>query len=229
MSSRRLLSSLARSGTLLSDFHFISDFFSVSEQRTLLSAALLRLDAAGSRRFQKKRKTFIASSGNAVGPTAGTFLPDEYYEFSEGHYDGVIHSYREMHLTSWPILEVPGLSPVLNRLHSLLPSPNIQTHLLHLSSIGEISPHVDNVSASGRWILGVSLGASRVLRLENCSKPEEVVELLLPSGSVYIQRDAARYEYKHSILQETQAFGNGKVTGGQRISIIIRVSLFYKH
>lgn len=83
MSSRRLLSSLARSGTLLSDFHFISDFFSVSEQRTLLSAALLRLDAAGSRRFQKKRKTFIASSGNAVGPTPGTFLPDEYYEFSE--------------------------------------------------------------------------------------------------------------------------------------------------
>lgn len=73
-----------RGGAFLSDFNFISDFLSVSEQRTLLSAALLRLDATGSRRFQKKRKSFIASSKTAglIAP-AQMFLPDECYEFSE--------------------------------------------------------------------------------------------------------------------------------------------------
>lgn len=147
-----------------------------------------------------------------------------------------------MHLTSWPTpAEIPGLTPVLDRLHSLLPSPGIQTHLLHLASNGRILPHVDNVSASGSWILGVSLGADRVLRLENCSNSDEAMEFLLPSGSVYIQRyatvpclsnlrpffpyrDAVRYQYKHSILNE-RALGDAgsNVTGGQRISVMIRV------
>jgi alkylated DNA repair protein alkB family protein 7 len=40
------------------------------------------------------------------------------------------------------------------------------THALHLSPTGKIDPHVDNVDASGSVIIGVSLGAERVLRLE---------------------------------------------------------------
>ncbi|KAF9068648.1 hypothetical protein BDP27DRAFT_1265911 [Rhodocollybia butyracea] len=218
--AKRLLSSLANfRGNLPSEFHFIPDFFSLSEQRTLLSAALLRLDATGSRRYQKKRKSYIASEGSS-----SIFLPDGYYEFMEGHYDGVIHNYREMHLTSWPTAEISGLSPVLDRLHSLLPFQtkldSTQTHLLHLASNGEILPHIDNVSASGHWILGVSLGADRTLRLESCIKPEETVDVLLPSGSVYIQSDSVRYQYKHSILKNRSLGG----ATGQRISVMIRVS-----
>ncbi|KIK63600.1 hypothetical protein GYMLUDRAFT_146163, partial [Collybiopsis luxurians FD-317 M1] len=194
-----------------SEFNFIPDFFSVTEQRVLLEAALMKLDTTGSRRFQRKRRVLLESSKL----NRSTFLPDEYYEFSEGHYDGVIHNYREMLLDSWPLTELPALSPVLNRLYSLLPSRNIQTHLLHLASDGEILPHVDNVDASGKWILGVSLGSERTLRLESCEDPEErAVEIILPPGSVYLQSDAVRFKYKHSILKKTAS--------GQRMSVMIR-------
>ncbi|KAJ3982715.1 hypothetical protein F5890DRAFT_1528258 [Lentinula detonsa] len=222
MLSRRLFSLANLRGTIPSDFHFVPDFFSVSEQRTLLSAALERLDAAGSRRFQKRRKNSRSKLNTAAAiyeaPLSELFLPDDCYEFLQGHYDGVIHNYREMHLTSWPTAEFPGLVPALSRLQSVLPSSNIQTHLLHLASDGEILPHVDNVSASGRWILGVSLGSDRILRLESCANPDEVAEILLPSGSIYIQSDTVRYQYKHSILRNS-AFANG---AGQRMSIMIR-------
>jgi len=93
-----------------------------------------------------------------------------------------------MHLSSWPEDQNPGLSLILARVQELYPTSNTQTHLLHLSSGGEILGHVDNIEASGTWILGVSLGAARVLRMESTSNPEDSFEVLLPSGSVYIQR-----------------------------------------
>ncbi|KAF5391773.1 hypothetical protein D9757_001802 [Collybiopsis confluens] len=222
--SNRLIASLVNASK---DFRFIPDYFSKSEQKLLLDASLLKLDASGSRRFQRRRQARLERSERSG------FLPDEYYEFIEvyprssnksccyfdiqarkGHYDGVIHNYREALLNSWPLAEIPTLSPVLNRLHSLLPSQNIQTHLLHLASDGEILPHVDNVDASGRWILGVSLGSERILRLEKCENSEEAVEIPLPPGSVYLQSDSIRFDYKHSILKSD--------TMGQRMSIMIR-------
>lgn len=137
-----------------------------------------------------------------------------------------------MHLTSWSEDHNPGLSLILARLQGLYPTPNIQTHLLHLSSEGEILGHVDNIEASGSWILGVSLGAERILRMESTSDPEDSFEVLLGSGSVYLQmqvlsvcieleakrssRDRVRYEYKHSVLKAGKA--------GQRVSVMVRVS-----
>lgn len=94
-----------------------------------------------------------------------------------------------MRLASWPESELRGLTPVLDRLRALYPSKNTQSHLLHLASSGEILPHIDNISASGNWILGVSLGATRVLRMESPSVTEsESLDIPLPSGSVYLQR-----------------------------------------
>ena len=52
-------------------------------------------------------------------------------------------------------------------------------------------PHVDNVHASGTWILGVSLGNTRILRLENVKDPADSYEIALPSGSVYLQRSVS--------------------------------------
>ncbi|KAJ4488482.1 hypothetical protein J3R30DRAFT_3280275 [Lentinula aciculospora] len=225
MLSKRFLSSIAKfRGTIPADFHFIPDFFAVPEQRALISAALMSLDAAGSRRLQRKRKSFVASlKPTSEGPLDQLFLPDDCYEFVQGHYDGVVHNFREMHLTSWPTTENPELMLALGRLHSLLPSHDVQTHILHLASDGEILPHVDNVSASGRWILGASLGSERILRLENCANSDDAAEILLPSGSVYIQSDTVRFQYKHSILKNV-ALTSGV---GQRISIMIRVSSSY--
>jgi alkylated DNA repair protein alkB family protein 7 len=39
--------------------------------------------------------------------------------------------------------------------------------------------------ASGSWILGVSLGAERIMRMEGS---EGMFDVLLPSGSVYLQK-----------------------------------------
>lgn len=94
-----------------------------------------------------------------------------------------------MHLTVWP--SVPGLTSILNRLHSLLPTTvDIQTHLLHLASNGRILPHVDNVEASGTWIFGVSLGSERILRMMGPGNNDNF-DVVLPSGSVYLQRSVS--------------------------------------
>lgn len=94
-----------------------------------------------------------------------------------------------MHLTAWPTdAQVPGLSPVLARLYALCPTKDVQTHLLHLASHGEILPHVDNLSSSGSWILGVSLGDQRTLRMAAVHDKSQLFELPLPSGSVYLQK-----------------------------------------
>lgn len=150
-----------------------------------------------------------------------------------------------MHLTSWPDNQFVGLTPALKRLYSLCPTQDTQTHLLHLASYGEILPHVDNVSASGSWILGVSLGSERRLRMEGPPGPYSMFDISLPSGSVYLQRfvslplltikipdipsrDSMRFNYKHSISGCDADFAFHNVTRiDQRLSIMIRVRLMY--
>ena len=93
-----------------------------------------------------------------------------------------------MHLSNWGEDYTPLVEPLLRRLRSLVPDVKIQTHLLHLGSLGVIHPHIDNIEASGEWILGVSLGAERVMRMESVADPDDHFEISLPSGSVYVQR-----------------------------------------
>ncbi|KAJ6500505.1 hypothetical protein C8R45DRAFT_977973 [Mycena sanguinolenta] len=202
------------------DLTFLPGFFSLAEQRVLLTTALRKLDAMESIQSRRRRKALLklqlpALPATASNPLQDCFLHNDCYEFEEGHYDGVIKNYREMHLTSWPS-DVPELPPILKRLHSLFPPQDVQTHLLHLASNGEIHPHIDNLSASGSWILGVSLGAERLLHLEPKDEKGDSFQIPLPSGSVYIQSDSLRYDYKHSIRRAE----NGEQ--GQRVSIMIR-------
>lgn len=93
-----------------------------------------------------------------------------------------------MHVTSWPSGDSTILEPILGRLRGLIPEVKTQTHILHLGTDGQIFPHVDNLDASGSWILGVSLGSPRVLRMEKACNKNESFDVLLPSGSVYVQR-----------------------------------------
>ncbi|PPQ77532.1 hypothetical protein CVT25_011329 [Psilocybe cyanescens] len=214
-------------------FSYWPNYFTNKEQRTLLSASLYKLDSSETRQSRVKRKEYWKSRSNddqtELDPPATLFAPDDMYEFQEvrttsgfpkGHFDGVIHHYREMHLSSWPIDKFCDLKSVLDRLYSLCPTQDVQTHILHLASHGEILPHVDNTSASGRWILGVSLGHERVLKMREESQDGHEFSLTLPSGSVYLQRDDIRYSYLHSISKNTQESG----VVGQRLSIMIRVS-----
>jgi len=112
-------------------------------------------------------------------------MPDS---LTQGHYDGVIHHFREIHLSSWPLDDFKGLKAAVERLHSLCPTKDIQTHLLHLASYGDILPHVDNISASGTWIIGVSLGDERILKMTEVEGEKRDLYVALPSGSVYLQR-----------------------------------------
>jgi len=99
-----------------------------------------------------------------------------------------------MRVSNWDDEKDPILKSALGRLETLCPNAGTtQTHLLHLASDGEILPHVDNIGASGSWILGVSLGSERVLRMESVENdmnetPKCMFDVLLSSGSVYIQK-----------------------------------------
>lgn len=227
---RHTHSSVAPRSRLPPDFHYFPDFFSIPEQRVLLAAALQKLDTAEIRQFRRLRKVFLAAQTNS--PVAGDrhspdhtvqamFLPDECYNFEEGHYDGVIRRFREMHVTSWPS-DINGLLPALERLQQLCLTKDTQTHILHLATDGEILPHVDNIGASGSWIMGVSLGSARIMRLESTEARDiGAFEIPLTSGSVYIQKDSTRYGYQHSILKDSVLDGK-HYSGGQRLSVMIR-------
>lgn len=108
---------------------------------------------------------------------------------------------REAPNGGWPTLETYEL--VRRALDESLakvgldapPHERTLTHLLHLASDGRISPHVDNREASGRIIVGISLGSERVVRFkrtpeatgeETQGAPEEFAIVLKP-GSVYVQ------------------------------------------
>jgi alkylated DNA repair protein alkB family protein 7 len=111
----------------------------------------------------------------------------------------VIHQYRETLLSTLPPYSpsYPNLTELLNKAYAQLPSspfipPNSDTtpndaltHLLHLAPEGRIDGHVDNLDASGGMIIGICLGASRILRLE---KEGQGWDVLLNNGSLYIQQ-----------------------------------------
>ena len=140
------------------DFIFLPNFLSTQEQRTLLSVALNKLDRNETLQYRRRRKEYLASSHSAQSDDVHSlFFPDEYYHFEkashkdsvyegslgythhcqpQGHFDGVIKNYREMHVSAWP--DEPGLNKILERLHSVHPQQPTQTHILHLASDGEI-------------------------------------------------------------------------------------------
>jgi alkylated DNA repair protein alkB family protein 7 len=115
----------------------------------------------------------------------------------------VIHDYRETTISSLPpSTSHPNLPRLLNRAFALLPgSPQIDqevlppstiTHLLHLAPSGRILGHVDNLEASGSVIMGVCLGADRILRLSRkTGAGVEGWDVLLQNGTAYLQKCAA--------------------------------------
>lgn len=189
------------------NFNLHLDVFNGEEQKILLEASLNKLDRAEDKQHRKRRKVFQETRAGKLSERLDVdslFLPDQYYDFQkvaclnfsvvcavltpydQGHYDGVIKNYREMHVSAWPE-DQPRLSALLDRLRRFHFEEPIQYHILHLASNGEIHPHVDHTEAFGSWIIGVSLGADRTLRLEKeVSDRELVYDVILPSGSIYV-------------------------------------------
>lgn len=85
---RRSITTLQKAIPDPRDFTFLPGFFSLAEQRVLLTAALQKLDALESIQNRRRRKALFRTARptllpNASNPLQDVFLPDEYYEFEE--------------------------------------------------------------------------------------------------------------------------------------------------
>ncbi len=68
------------------DFIFLPNFYSPSEQRILLSAALQRLDSLETRQYRRRRKEHLSQSLQTDSKSTSiqdVFLPDEFYCFED--------------------------------------------------------------------------------------------------------------------------------------------------
>ncbi|GAA6010523.1 hypothetical protein JCM11491_006979 [Sporobolomyces phaffii] len=239
----------------------IPQFLSGGEQSLLLAHSLALLDSPSrtTSAGRKKRKAWLKANP-MHDPKRDGFMHDDAYEFEEGHFDGVIRNYREMLVrdghfaATFPSddsTQHERIEQVLAKVYSLLPPtstaqtgtsspssaldppPHLIMHLLHLASNGRIFPHVDNLEAFGRTIVGVSLGGGeRVMKFHQVSEPSSAsspplprgpkeFEVLVPSGSAYIQQESLRTHYTHEVFD--QSTWQGRTVGGtQRLSIMLR-------
>ena len=113
------------------------------------------------------------------------------FPYQEGHFDDVIHGYRELlgfkHIA-------PESAAVLARAeaqtrHLCGDDPAFEflpVHILDLHADGYILPHLD--SYCGRTVAAVSLVSETVMRLTRPDRPDAVVELYLPRRSFYALR-----------------------------------------
>ncbi|WVQ97189.1 hypothetical protein IAU59_004299 [Kwoniella sp. CBS 9459] len=122
------------------DFCFWPNFFDEAECKVLLEMALWKLDRVDSSIKRRRKGGKRSAAGSAmvspmsrVGDERGGMeglqaLFKKEYGFEEGHYDSVIHKYRETLLSSLPpssswsssLASTPDLSTTLTRLYSLL-------------------------------------------------------------------------------------------------------------
>ena len=81
--------------------------------------------------------------------------------YEDGHWDGVIHSFREVTAVQWSAASLEILEKVKSLLTQSRPEldgrPFLPPHVLDLSAEGYMRPHVDSVIASGDVVAGLSL------------------------------------------------------------------------
>ncbi|XP_078658395.1 alpha-ketoglutarate-dependent dioxygenase alkB homolog 7, mitochondrial-like [Branchiostoma floridae x Branchiostoma belcheri] len=143
------------------------------------------------------------------------------YEYD--HWDDAIHGYKEIERSDWS----DQSQPILQRVRRLAFPPGVpQLHLVHvldLAKDGWIKPHVDSVKFAGNTIAGLSLLSPCVMRLVHNDNKAWVADVLLKPRSLYIMRDAIRYDYTHEILKtEESKFHGEEVPRNRRISVICR-------
>lgn len=86
----REIHSFVQNGTkslaAIDGFTFFPDFLSLTEQRTLLSAALSKLDSTGTKQARKRQRDFLANHPRESRGIEDVFLPEAYYDFEEVAY-----------------------------------------------------------------------------------------------------------------------------------------------
>ena len=142
------------------------------------------------------------------------------------HWDGVINKYKELErpLLLWSEKNVATLRRTEAFIHSYLRSHLnnnfdndwLHPHVIDVAEDGYILPHVDSIKFSGIVVAGLSLLSQRNMHLRLPEQTDELpcIELTLPSRSLYILSNKARFELAHSIECNSSS--------KRRISIIFR-------
>lgn len=99
----------------------------------------------------------------------------------------------------------------------------VQHALLNVYAPGDgIRAHVDDRSFWTRWVLGLSLGTSVIMRFDNDKSCEHEL-ISIPPRSLYVLTDCARYQWSHSIERHMHDIVDGiPVARGFRASITMR-------
>lgn len=143
--------------------------------------------------------------------------------YEHDHWDDAIHGFRETERSKWG----KASSKILARLQEYA-FPNqgeklALMHILDLAKTGVIKPHVDSIRFCGNTICGLCLLSDAVMRLVNVEDKTQVVDIMLWRRSLYLMKDAARYNYTHEVLGEKEShFGSVPVPRERRISIMCR-------
>lgn len=143
--------------------------------------------------------------------------------YEHDHWDDAIHGFRETERSKWG----KASSKILARLQEFA-FPNQEEklalmHILDLAKTGVIKPHVDSIRFCGNTICGLCLLSDAVMRLVDVEDKTQIVDIMLWRRSLYLMRDASRYNYTHEVLGEKESyFGSLPVPRGRRISIMCR-------
>lgn len=75
----------------------------------------------------------------------------------------------------------------------------------HYRSGQVIAPHIDNIHHFGEVVVCVTFGGPRVMRFSVKGQgPNNVYDVELSHGSMYVMSDRARYDYHHEMLKSTE-------------------------
>lgn len=201
------------------------DFLTQQEHNALVSDSLMYLQA---------RKNLADRSSESVDavPREASQQQEGGTRYEEGHWDGVIHNYKEVAVPDTALTAT--YAAIAARVRSSFPSlpsigrPKPQVHVLELGHTGAIASHVDSVKFSGGIVAGVCLLSDCVMLLQHVQDPGDVIRLFLPQRSLYMLTGPSRYNYGHSIPVGTSplcTFNGQPVVRGRRISLIFRDEL----
>nr|XP_002732369.2 PREDICTED: alpha-ketoglutarate-dependent dioxygenase alkB homolog 7, mitochondrial-like [Saccoglossus kowalevskii] len=143
------------------------------------------------------------------------------YEYD--HWDDAIHGYKETEFSRWS----DSNKQIIQRVRDVAFPPGVQqlplVHVIDLADNGYIKPHIDSVKFCGNIITGLSLLSSSIMRLVHDKNKELKIDILLKPRSLYVMRDAARFDYTHEILPDSESYFKGRhVPRARRISIMCR-------
>ncbi|XP_078352719.1 alpha-ketoglutarate-dependent dioxygenase alkB homolog 7, mitochondrial-like [Oculina patagonica] len=152
---------------------------------------------------------------------AEPYLKRQKYQFD--HWDDAIHGYRETEKSRWSHESLSIFQRIRDAAFrsdlELLP----HVHVLDLDKAGYIKPHIDSIKFCGAVISGLSLLSPSVMRFKHEKLCNVKVDALLRPRSLYIIKDAVRYQFTHEILKEEESVWKGEtIPRDRRISLVLR-------